>query len=79
MYEVHLLDREGDLYGKEITVSLLEYIRDNMRFESKEDLITQIKKDVEVAKNWWIIAKMMQKNKDRVVEEEDEEGEVIGI
>ncbi len=38
---------KGDLYGKEIAVTLLEFTRPEMRFDSFEDLARQIKKDVQ--------------------------------
>lgn len=43
--EVHLLDFAESMYGKEITVEFIEYLRDDIKFENKEDLIKQIAKD----------------------------------
>ncbi len=43
--EVHLLDFNKDLYGEKIQVDLLTRLRDEQRFDSIEDLYTQIKKD----------------------------------
>lgn len=43
--EVHLMDFEGFLYGKELEVFLLEKIRDEKRFNSIEELVEQIKRD----------------------------------
>lgn len=44
--EVHLLDFNQDIYGEDITIELLDYIRKNNRYPSKEALIEQIKKDI---------------------------------
>ena len=48
--ESYLFDFKGDLYGKWITVRLFEKIRDNQKFESVEELVTQIRDDVEKIK-----------------------------
>ena len=43
--EAHLIDFEGDLYGEEIKVYLLGFLRDERRFDSLDDLKEQINKD----------------------------------
>ena len=43
--EVHILDFEGDLYGQTITVSFIERLRDEQRFESEEELKRQLEED----------------------------------
>ncbi len=43
--EVHLLDFNGDLYGRSIRVELLQYVRTERRFASTEDLLQQIDRD----------------------------------
>lgn len=43
--EVHILDYEGDLYGKEITVEFIERLRDERRFENEEELKRQLEED----------------------------------
>lgn len=43
--EVYILDFEGDLYNKEITIELLYRIRDEKKFENKQSLVEQIQKD----------------------------------
>ncbi len=48
--EVHLFSRSEDLYGKMIRVHLIEKIRDERKFSGLEELVSQIKKDVERAK-----------------------------
>ncbi|MEN6483404.1 MAG: bifunctional riboflavin kinase/FAD synthetase [Syntrophobacteraceae bacterium] len=48
--EVFLFDFSGDIYGQPITVRLLERLRSEQRFASLEDLIAQIRLDVQQAK-----------------------------
>lgn len=48
--EVHLLDWQGDLYGQELTVELLEFIRSEQRFPSLDALKAQISADCAVAR-----------------------------
>ncbi len=43
--EAHLLGFEGDLYGKSVTVILLEYLRAERRFASLEALRCQLAED----------------------------------
>lgn len=49
--ETHLLDFSGDLYGKEMEVEFIEFIRGETRFESKEALAQQIAKDAKHARD----------------------------
>ncbi|MGD9592073.1 MAG: riboflavin kinase, partial [Candidatus Berkiella sp.] len=48
--EVHILNFEGDLYGKKITVEFLHKLRDEQRFDNIEKLKQQINVDVQNAK-----------------------------
>ena len=47
--ETHLLDYEGDLYGKEIKVEFVRKLRAERNFASSEELTSQIGKDVREA------------------------------
>lgn len=49
--EAHLLDYTGNLYGKEITIRIMEKIRDEQKFSSAEALTEQIIKDVKAIRN----------------------------
>lgn len=49
--EVHLIDYTGNLYGVDIFVEFISFIREEKTFESLEDLKAQLEKDKEVAKN----------------------------
>ena len=48
--EVHVLDFDGDLYGKELEVRFLEKIRDEKRFDSLGQLVEQIRRDAETVR-----------------------------
>lgn len=43
--ESHLFGFEGELYGRRIWVCLVEKIRDERKFESMEELRTQLQRD----------------------------------
>ncbi len=48
--EVFLFEFDGDLYGKQMEVSFVRYLRNEMKFPDAQALITQMHKDVEDAK-----------------------------
>ncbi len=50
--EVHFLDFSKDLYDTILTVKLLYFIRDEVKFDSIDALINQIKKDEVAARNY---------------------------
>ncbi|MBL4712918.1 MAG: bifunctional riboflavin kinase/FAD synthetase [Gammaproteobacteria bacterium] len=50
--EVHLFDFDASLYGEHVCVSFQHKIRNEMKFESFDDLKKQIKADCEQAKQW---------------------------
>lgn len=47
--EVHILGFNEDIYGKQITIRFLDRLRDEKRFSGPEELVAQIKKDVQLA------------------------------
>ncbi len=48
--EVHLLDFDGDLYGRRCEVEFVERLRPEERFESVEDLVRQIQQDIRLTR-----------------------------
>jgi riboflavin kinase / FMN adenylyltransferase len=48
--EPHLLDFEGDLYGRRLVVELWTRLRDERAFESEAELVLQIERDVEATR-----------------------------
>jgi len=50
--EIHLLDYQGDLYGLKMQIEVLKRLRDEQKFDSVEDLVLQIKKDENTARDW---------------------------
>jgi riboflavin kinase / FMN adenylyltransferase len=50
LLEVHLLDFEGDLYGREMEVELIERIRDERKFDSIPSLAAEMERDKERAR-----------------------------
>jgi riboflavin kinase/FMN adenylyltransferase len=47
--ETHLLNYNGNLYGKEIAVEFVQKLRDEQRFSSFEALKIQIERDIREA------------------------------
>ena len=45
LLEVHLLDFDGDLYGREIEVEFIERIRDELKFDSLPLLVAEMTRD----------------------------------
>ena len=50
LLEVHLLTGEHDLYGREVDVGFVERLRDEQRFNDSEELVAQIHRDAEHAR-----------------------------
>nr|BDT26656.1 bifunctional riboflavin kinase/FAD synthetase [Bacteriovorax sp. HI3] len=51
--ESHLLDFTHDIYGEEIRVSFIKKLRDEKKFPSVNDLVTQIKADADLARDYF--------------------------
>jgi len=45
--EAHLLDFQGDIYGQEVSLELVDWVRDQMKFPSIEQLKAQMSKDLQ--------------------------------
>jgi riboflavin kinase / FMN adenylyltransferase len=50
LIETYLIDRDEDLYGKLLRVAFVERLRGEKRFPSAEELVDQMRRDVEDAK-----------------------------
>ncbi|MGH8973197.1 MAG: bifunctional riboflavin kinase/FAD synthetase [Acidimicrobiia bacterium] len=50
LLEAHLLDFDGDLYGQEAAVRFVARIRDELRFDSVDDLIEAMHRDVDAVR-----------------------------
>jgi len=48
--EAHLIGFSGDLYGQQITVKLLRYMREEKKFPSLQALTEQLNRDMNTAK-----------------------------
>ncbi len=57
LLEVHLLDFEGDLYGKELQVEFVDYLRPEKKFDGLDSLKAQIAADCEAARQ--VLAKSL--------------------
>ena len=53
--ESHILDFNEDIYGKKIEICLIEKVRDEMKFKSKEEAENQFKKDIQNVKKFFKI------------------------
>lgn len=49
--EVHLIDFNENLYGETLKIQFVKRIRDEVRFNTSEELVNQLKKDKEEIKN----------------------------
>lgn len=48
--EAHALDKAEDLYGASVELEFVEYLRTEMRFESVDELIAQVNRDKQTAR-----------------------------
>ena len=47
LVEAYLLDFEGELYGETLRIGFLERLRDELRFDSADELVEQMQRDVD--------------------------------
>lgn len=55
--EVHLLEGGGDFYGREVSIRPVQYLRPDKRFDSVEDLKSQMREDVAQARRTLMAAR----------------------
>ena len=46
--ECHIIDFKGDLYDKIIYIDLIEFLRDEIKFDNLDDLIIQMEEDIKI-------------------------------
>jgi riboflavin kinase/FMN adenylyltransferase len=51
LLEIHLLNFDGDLYGRQIEVEFVERIREERKFDSLAALTDEMKRDLERARS----------------------------
>jgi riboflavin kinase/FMN adenylyltransferase len=51
LVEAHLLDFAGDLYGEPLRIAFLERMRGEKRFDSVDELVAQMRLDVDRARD----------------------------
>jgi riboflavin kinase / FMN adenylyltransferase len=54
MLETHIFDFDEDIYGKEISVDLLDFIRGEKKFNSLEELKERVFADIDIAKKYFL-------------------------
>ena len=52
LLEVHLFDFDLNIYGKNLTVEFLAFIREEIKFKSFDKLVQQVHKDIRIAKDY---------------------------
>lgn len=56
--EVHLLDFNGELYGSYLTVYFIKYLREELKFSNKDELIKTLRNDVEAIRKEPLLEKV---------------------
>jgi riboflavin kinase/FMN adenylyltransferase len=50
LVEAYLLDFDGDLYGQTLRIAFLDRLRGEKRFDSVDELVAQMRRDVDRAR-----------------------------
>ena len=52
--ETFVLDFDEDIYGQEMRIELLERLRGELKFESADDLVAQMHRDIEQTRAFFL-------------------------
>lgn len=52
-FEVHLLEKDASLYGQELIVQLVAFVRENKKFKDVERLQSAIEEDMQTAREYF--------------------------
>lgn len=55
-FEVHILHFNQDIYGEQLMIDILFFIRDEQAFDSIKQLVQQLKNDIEKANKQFLLA-----------------------
>lgn len=55
-FEVHVLEKNANLYGKELTVQLVAFVRENKQFDDAKSLERTIEGDIVIVRNYFGIS-----------------------
>lgn len=50
--EIHILDFDEEIYGEEIEVSFIKYLRDEKRYESKQELVDSLNETINICREY---------------------------
>ncbi|MEE8123613.1 MAG: riboflavin kinase, partial [Alphaproteobacteria bacterium] len=50
LLEVHLFDFSADLYGRHLRVAMIEFLREERKFDGPDALVSQMREDAERAR-----------------------------
>ncbi len=51
--ETHIIGYRGDLYGKKVRLQLFDFLRDERKFESADDLVNTVNGNITQARQWY--------------------------
>ena len=55
--EIHIIDFNEEIYGEEIEVSFIKFLRDEKRYESKEELVASLEETINICRNYEYMVK----------------------
>lgn len=52
-FEVHIIDFSKEIYGEELEVKFIKFLRDETKYNSKEELINSLEETVKICRNYY--------------------------